>query len=429
MPLQANKTTCCIQEMSTTISDPHQPQEALPHLKMRWAAFTFAGIIVLGSVALLLYNLLEPKFALRWLPISVMGMLYLSRILWCNLDQNHRPGETNLLPTLGPGNSLTLLRGLLLACLAGFILVPKPVGLLAWAPAIIYTLAIAVDFLDGYAARVSNHVTRLGETLDMSLDGVGILIASVLAIQYGTLPAWYLAVPLARFLFLAGIGFRERGGLAVYELNPSLRRRAFAGLQMGFLSTMLWPVFTPPGTTVAAFVFAFPFLVGFTLDWFVVSGLLRQNHAQQPGTAYAFLITYAPITLRLAVLVVLSTLIGIQIGNYLDQSVQSIASVSTPNATVEAIQLGFEILVLFLLVFGAAGRIAAIAGLLLLGIHQIYTGLILAQYILIFVYVAILYLGTGKYSMWKPEDSLIFKQAGQAPAQAVEYHHPTRVRQ
>jgi CDP-diacylglycerol---glycerol-3-phosphate 3-phosphatidyltransferase len=414
--------------MSRAISNLHQPNEVLLRLKKRWAAFTFIGMVTLVSSALLLHTLWESKFALRWLAISVTGMFYLTGILWRNLDQNHRPGENYLLPVFGPGNSLTLLRGVLLAGLAGFIFLPPPEKLLAWSPAIIYTLAITADYLDGFAARVSNHVTRLGETLDMSLDGVGVMIASILAIQYGTLPIWYLMVPVARYFFLVGISYRKRRGLPVYSLNPSLRRKAFAGLQMGFLSAMLWPIFTPPGTTLAAFVFALPFLIGFVIDWFGVSGLLRQNNNRQTGAAFTFLLTWVPIALRMAVLIAILPAIGGEVDNVLAQFVQATDQVRAP-ATLSIILFGAEIMVLFFLVLGAAGRVAAIAGLLLLGIHQIHVDLNFTQYLLIFVYVAILYVGTGKYSLWKPEERLIFNQAGRAHTQVVERYPTTPIRQ
>ena len=85
-------------------------------------------------------------------------------------------------------------------------------------------------------------------------------------------------------------------------------------------------------------------------------------------------------------------------------------------------------MVLFLLVFGVAGRVAAIAGLLLLGVQQIYTGLNLAQHFLIFVYVMILYLGTGKHSLWKPEDRLIIKKVGGPRGQVVSDRPRTQAR-
>lgn len=414
--------------MSTAVSDIHHHQEVLSGLRKRWAAFTLAGIFALGSGALLLQTLWETGFALRWLAISSTGMLYLAIILWRNLEQNHRPGEGGLLATFGPGNNLTLLRGALLAALAGFLLSPTPVQYLAWAPAIIYTLAIAADFLDGYAARVSNHVTRLGEALDMSLDGLGILIATLLAIQFGTLPLWYLAVALSRPLFLLGIRLREKRGLMIHELNPSVRRRAFAGLQMGFLSAMLWPVFTPPGTTVAALIFALPFLGGFVVDWLIISGDLKQEKRRHPVQNNPLFNTWLPLALRLAALVTLLMHTADQASDTTNPFGSLLGSGNPTTAAIGSIIFGLQIMVMLLLVFGVAGRVAAIAGLLLLGIQQIYTGLNLAQYFLIFVYVTILYLGTGKHSLWKPEDRLIFKKVGGPGGQVVPDHPRTQAR-
>jgi CDP-diacylglycerol--glycerol-3-phosphate 3-phosphatidyltransferase len=414
--------------MSTTSSDFSQIADTLPNLKKRWATFTLLGYVSLSSITFLLNNLWNPYHSIRWLVISAIGLLYLTGILWRNLDKNHRPSEIQLLPTLGLGNNLTLLRGWLLAALGGFLLSPAPDGYLAWLPALIYSLAIAIDFLDGYAARVSNHVTRLGEILDINLDGVGVMIATLLAIQYGTLPLWYLAVALARYLFLAGIRIREERGLVVRELGPSLRRRAYAGLQMGFLSTMLWPIFTPPGTPVAAFIFALPFLVGFGMDWFIVSGAIKPGNHFQNIKINRSMIAWVPLALRLTVLVVISVIIFTTYGNFLPQHDTAPLSTIQTNETTGVFILGLEIIVTCMLVFGISGRVAAIAGLLLLGVQQIHTGLHLAQFFLIFLYIAILYLGTGKYSLWQPEDHLIFKQAGRPREHAAMHHGNTIVR-
>ncbi len=61
-----------------------------------------------------------------------------------------------------------------------------------------------VDLLDGYVARVTRRESRLGAILDMEFDGLGILIASAVAVQYDKIPAWYLLLGVARLLFVAG---------------------------------------------------------------------------------------------------------------------------------------------------------------------------------------------------------------------------------
>jgi hypothetical protein len=69
--------------------------------------------------------------------------------------------------------------------------------------------------------------------------------------------------------------------------------------------------------------------------------------------------------------------------------------------------------VVILLALGAAGRLAGIAGLILLGIQQAGAGLTPAQVLLAAFYVGLLYLGTGELSLWTPEDRLIYHHAGE----------------
>jgi CDP-diacylglycerol--glycerol-3-phosphate 3-phosphatidyltransferase len=122
---------------------------------------------------------------------------------------------------------------------------------------------IVIDCFDGYLARLHNEVTRLGAMMDMSLDGLGMLIGVLLLIQFGQVPALILLVGLARYLFLLGIWIRRRIGKPIYELPENPLRRQFAGAQMGFIGVILFPVFSPPGTYLAAMLFALPFFLGF----------------------------------------------------------------------------------------------------------------------------------------------------------------------
>lgn len=80
----------------------------------------------------------------------------------------------------------------------------------------------AIDFFDGFVARYTSRETRLGAILDIEFDGLGILIAVGLAIQYGHLPPWYLILGMARQLFILGIWLRRRLGKPVRELPPPI---------------------------------------------------------------------------------------------------------------------------------------------------------------------------------------------------------------
>jgi CDP-diacylglycerol--glycerol-3-phosphate 3-phosphatidyltransferase len=306
---------------------------------------------------------------------------------------------------LGIGNNLTLLRGVLLAVLIGFLFSPRPAGILAWIPGLLYVLAGVADLFDGYFARVQNHATRLGEILDISYDGAGIFAAALLAVQYGQVPGWYMSVALARFLFLIMIGCLNRLGRPVHELPNSASRRIFAGFQMGFLALVLLPVFTPPGTHLAAVLFAAPFLVGFIHDGLIAAGVIKPNglFSTRLHTSRRFQLAlhgWLPFFLRLLAGVVLAIL--------LFQRFQR----APAEETLLFLSL-LEALVVVLLLAGIAGRFAAVAGLVLLGFHQLFSSLSAAQVLLLAIHTAILFMGTGALSIWKPEDRLIFHRLGE----------------
>lgn len=396
----------------------HKYKSPLQQLHLRWAATALLWALLLALGCRMLAVEWQVTHARQWLLQAGIGCIYLLVLLRGALDYNYRTGESHLLPVFGAGNVMTLLRGGLIAALLGFLLQPWPEGWLAWLPAALYTLACLADFLDGYLARVTNHATRMGEMLDMNIDGLGVLAASFLAIQYGQVPVWYLLVALARYIFLGGVWLRKRLEKPVYDLQPSVRRRAFAGVQMGFLFFILMPVFSPPGTHIAAALFAIPFLAGFLFDWLAVSGFVVQaptRRAEQKlhlPALQSFTFHWLPVGLRLLVAV----LSIYQLGEFLLASLGSGGPVSASQVlSVDAGQLVVLAhgVVIFLLTMGAGGRVAAVAGLCLLGIQQFYTSLTPLQIVLAAAYTAILYLGTGPYSLWKPEERLIYRRAGE----------------
>ncbi|MCA9971157.1 MAG: CDP-alcohol phosphatidyltransferase family protein, partial [Anaerolineales bacterium] len=256
-------------------SIPHP--DALTRLRRRW------GGIALGWLAAWLagYLALRPIWphAGRWALLAAPLLGYGLWVVWRHLPQNYRPGERRLLPTLGLGNGLTIFRGLAVALIAGFLFSPWPGGWLAWLPMLLYTTADVADFLDGYAARRQNHATALGAQLDMTFDGLGMLVVSLLAVWYGQLPAWYLLLGLARYLFLLGAWWRQRRGRPLHPLPPSTHRRVFAGFQMGFMSAVLWPILPPAGATIAGTLFAAATAASFLRDWLVTIGRLDPRGA------------------------------------------------------------------------------------------------------------------------------------------------------
>jgi CDP-diacylglycerol--glycerol-3-phosphate 3-phosphatidyltransferase len=300
-----------------------------------------------------------------------------------------------------------LLRGLFVAALLGFLVLPRPPGWLAWIPGILYILSDVADFLDGYLARRTDHATRLGEILDMSFDGIGVLVAVLLGVKYGQIPAWYVLIGFSRYLFMGGQWLLERLGKPVHELPPSIRRRGFAGLMMGFLAAVLLPVFSPPGLHIAATLFGLPFLVGFGWDWLVVSGVIRpdsQSTIFKNGMSTHWLLLVVRLVILAFNLVILLQWFG-----------------STPGSNPAPLALViFNLIVVVAIVLGFAPRTTAILGLCLLGLFQTYASLTTLQSILAIAYTLILYLGSGAYSLWTPEESLITQRAGERRTPNIE---------
>ncbi len=151
--------------------------------------------------------------------------------------------------TLGWPTAVTLARGLLIALLAGSAVLSPLLGAAA------YSVAAVLDHVDGRLARRLGRTTRLGARLDMEIDALGILVATAVAIHFGKLGVGYLAVGLARYVFVAGLRLRDRLGLGVRALDSSDLRRVLAGCQMGFLAVALWPVVPLELTRAASVLF------------------------------------------------------------------------------------------------------------------------------------------------------------------------------
>lgn len=209
---------------------PPTPAARVPlRLVREWGAWLAVAAILLGTLGWAVAGSL-PGQGSGWLASAALVAGYVLAFCRSRLAENHRADSPELLPSLGPGTSLTLLRGLLVAPLAGLLFLPPLEGILAWLPALLYTASGVADHLDGFLARKADRVTRLGEALDLELDGLGVLLAVGLAIHYGRLPLAFLAVGLARYGYLLWTLTLRKLGRTVGELPPSRVRRALAGL-------------------------------------------------------------------------------------------------------------------------------------------------------------------------------------------------------
>ncbi len=290
-----------------TISDQTKIEDCL---RIKWWAVCFCCLSCVLVCFFILRHEWQPGYARQWLLQTCAVLVYVFGILRCCLSYNIQKHETVLLPTFGAGTLVTIFRGALISMLAGFLFLPRPGSIpemfwLSWIPGALYISAAFADYVDGYFARITNHETRLGEVFDEKMDALGLLIAPLVAINFGQLPMFYAAVGVAYYCFIFGIWLRKKYGKPVVELKPRPGARILAGFQMGFVGVALLPVFSPPVTTIAAVIFMTPFLVGFARDWLVVCGRIQQDSAQwvrKEQNIYKLLTKYLPLCLRFFVL-------------------------------------------------------------------------------------------------------------------------------
>ena len=355
------------------------------------------SVALLVGVLLLRFTAHNTDFnARRWLMFSALLVAgefwYLRRVLY----QNHHPKSDQLYPDLGSANLLTIYRGLAYAWMAGFLLLPRPGGPMDWLPALLYVAASVTDVFDGYVARRTDRVSRLGETLDMEFDGLGVLVACILAVQYGQLPLVFLLVGFARPLFVGGMLLRTRMGLPNYPTTESNQRRIIAGLLMIFLSTVLWPIFSPPETYVVGAVFGGAVTLSFVRDWLVTIGWIRPDHSTYRTWRVRLKLWsfhWLPVGLR----ILAAALVSLLATNMFSGSSSLPATANLLIALVGALS-GAAVLL------GAATRTAA--GLVSLASYLGYAfgGQAMLGLGLLFVSSLLIVLGSGKFTLWIPED-------------------------
>ena len=205
-------------------------------------------------------------------PAVVAGVCWAGQLWYVGYGLNGRAlTETRLNELFGLANAVTLLRGALYTVVAGFVVVPVGTAL-AWVPALCYGTGVVLDRVDGLLARTVGEETTLGSRLDMAFDTFGFVAAPLLAVLWGTLPVYYLALSAARYSFVGAVRLHRWRGGTVRPLPDSDLGRYLAGVQMAFLTVALVPV-VPTGLvhTLAPVVLA-PSIAVFTRDYCYATG-------------------------------------------------------------------------------------------------------------------------------------------------------------
>jgi len=371
---------------------PMRHGEELRALRWRWGAVA-VGYVVSAAVGAWGLSCLGETWRL-WLMGAVVTAAYQLIRVWQLLPLNHPPDATMLFSSFGCANLLTLTRGVPQLLLGGLLIAPTPSGWLWWMPALLYGLTILGDYFDGYLARTRGRVTVMGARLDMAYDALAMVVIAVTGVRYGILPWWYLAVPLARPLFVVGIRLRRRLNRPVAPLPYSATRRMVASLQMGFLAGVMAPLFDRTATRWLATFFMAPLIGGFLRDWGLVSGRLDPTsdlYRRRLRTLGRFLTQRLPLAVRSVI--VPSTLLA---RRSWPESVQWVALISSA-----------------LMALGLMGRTAS-------GVFLIAVSLATRQHsvngfdvILLALGTAVLFLGTGPSAVWSPERRLLMERTGE----------------
>ncbi len=392
----------------------HVPREQLKLQQLRkQTAFVFTAnfLLLFGGVGLL-QHYWDLTSAFYW--FGVAGLLLSYEFFETNqlLAQNHHPGQHFLLTNLGAGNGLTIIRGMVIAAAGGFLATPSPTGIWQWLPGLLYLLAVLGDRFDGYLARRTDHVTLMGAQLDMRLDALGILIATFLGLRFSRLPVWYLLVGFTFYFFTLGKWYRLQHNKPVYTLPADPGRPLLAGLQMGFLSVSILPIFPPEVTRTAAIIFGVPLLVTFLRDWLIVSGRYHTVTVRFPHLFHAVQTYFQSIGLPvLRLLIVVCGLVFLTRGNsdWVQEILSGLAHRGIP-LPEGGIMGGM------LLMFGAigCGVLTRIVSLLLMGaMGGILTTSAshLLPTLLLFIGGILLHTGPGHFALTRWEESLFYRNA------------------
>lgn len=362
-------------------------------LQKELRSINFFGWACLCVLALTVSGLWKWVAALQWAMSAGLLWLVVIHVTTRRLDMNRPAADAPIADSLGPANRLTILRGGLIAATGGFLFLDPPPGILIWVPGLFYCTAAILDRLDGYVARKTGRTSLLGVELDTVFDALGLAVAPLLAVWYGKLHWSYLLFSSAWYLFRWGIHRRERAGLRVQALVPNPVRRAWAGFQMGFIGVVLLPVFESGFTRVAGVAFVIPVLAGFLIDWLVVSGAIDRDDTEtsrRPQIVNRLVESLMLPGLRLLVAALV---------------VMMLVTTQGP------ITLAMSLLAIPVLA-GLAGRAAALAILVHVGFYYQAHPYDLHAQILTCALVWVMLLGTGRYSLWAPDERWINRYDG-----------------
>tara|TARA_B110000444_G_scaffold54417_2_gene50480 strand:- start:801 stop:1331 length:531 start_codon:yes stop_codon:yes gene_type:complete len=167
---------------------------------------------------------------------------------------------------------------------------------------------------------------------------------------------------------------------------------------MGFLGVVLWPMVYPPLSTLAGFAFMLPAVLGFLIDWLIVSGRInRQNETVDRRFAQLTHFSQAVLQPVLRIVVVVTLLLSLLQSGLPPLSAGNLGWMNN-------IMVAGFILAALMILLGVAGRYFSLILVSLLGWYYMSNPLLPVDYILFCSVVWLLLLGTGRFSLWTEDD-------------------------
>lgn len=234
-----------------------------PHPLLREAAFVFGGIaLVLAIAAPAAARLAASDWRFVGVAFSVYGAVATLALLGLGAHPFRR---------LGLANTVTGIRAGLTALVAAGLVEVERLGHgkdepLAWALIAVVILALALDGVDGFAARRNGTTSRYGERFDMEVDALLILILSILAVASQQTGLFAILLGTMRYLYVALHAALPRLSTT---LKPSRARKAICVFQIVALCAVMTPGVEPPLSNAIAMIALVLLTASFARDLWV----------------------------------------------------------------------------------------------------------------------------------------------------------------
>jgi phosphatidylglycerophosphate synthase len=233
------------------------------HRELLRGALTGILAVALSIVAVGALGVSVLHLSVTYVPKVLLFFAAGAGLVLLALPGSHRFGR------MGAGNHVTIVRGALVALLAG-LLGEHGSPAIAAAAVIIASSELVLDGLDGRLARRSGMASGFGARFDMETDAVFVAVLALLVWQFGKAGAWVLLSGLMRYLFAAVVAIVPR---LQRPVPSTFRGKTIAVLQMIALVVALAPFVGPAISAPVAAVGLLALGLSFSLD---VAWLLRQ---------------------------------------------------------------------------------------------------------------------------------------------------------